>query len=506
VPESQTIDPPETGLALARCAALIADCIALAREIGDAQAVADLEKCALASTRARSTLEDEAQLGTERVLHDLRNHIGAISGYLELLLEELGDHIDPRLDHAIRLLSQHVDALLYPLSLDAPTGLQAKPPQQPATAMVERGTLLVIDDNEASRELLGRYLRNLGHTVLAAESGARALEVLREAPVDLIFLDLVMPEMSGLELLQRIKSDTRLRAVPVIIVSGMADTEGVIRCIENGADDYLNKPFNSTLLRARLNAGLQRKRWHDREEAYRRELERNQRFIRNTFGRYLSDEIVDALLETPEGLNLGGSSCQVTILMADIRNFSWICERHEPGQVVALLNNYLGVMSAIVMAHNGTVDEFIGDAILAIFGAPVTRSDDAQRAVRCALQMQSAVADINRRNREQGLPEIGIGIGLNTGEVVAGNIGSERRSKYAVVGHTVNLTARIESYTAGGEILAAQSTIDAIDGAALTGRCFSAQPKGMESEVTIHAITGLPSAADADAHVERTQS
>jgi adenylate cyclase len=503
VPASPAIDHSATGAALARCSALLADCMELARESGHAPSLADLEKCALAAKRASATLATAAQLGEERMLHDLRNHLGAISGYLELLLEDLGDGIDARLDKAVHLLSQHVDALLYPLSPELPA---ISPANTQATQITnEPGTLLVIDDNEQSRELLGRYLRNLGHRVLVAESGARALEVLREFPVDLIFLDLVMPEMSGLELLQRIKSDARLRAVPVIIVSGMADTDGVIRCIENGADDYLNKPFNPTLLRARLNAGLQRKRWHDREEAYRRELERNQRFIRNTFGRYLSDEIVDALLETPEGLNLGGSNCQVTILMADIRNFSWICERHEPEQVVALLNNYLGVMSGIVMAHNGTVDEFIGDAILAIFGAPVTRSDDALRAVRCALQMQNAVADINRRNREQGLPEISIGIGLNTGEVVAGNIGSERRSKYAVVGHTVNLTARIESYTSGGEILAAQSTLDAIDGAALTGRCFSAQPKGMESEVTIHAITGLPGGIGETTDAQRTQ-
>jgi adenylate cyclase len=333
----------------------------------------------------------------------------------------------------------------------------------------------VIDDNELSRELLGRYLRRQGHSVLAAASGAEAIAILQHSAVDLIFLDLVMPEMSGLELLKRIKSDERLRAVPVIIVSGIAESDGVIRCIEAGAEDYLSKPFNPTLLQARLNAGLQRKRWHDREEAYRRELERNQRFIRNTFGRYLSDEIVDALLESPQGLDLGGITCRVTILMADIRNFSHVCESHSPQQVVKLLNNYLGAMSAVIMAHNGTVDEFIGDGILAIFGAPVGRPDDARRATRCALAMQAAVHGINARNREHGLPEIAIGIGLNTGVVVAGNIGSEQRSKYGVVGHTVNLTARIESYTGAGEILASQNTVDEVGPGLETGRSVSAR-------------------------------
>ncbi|HMV72044.1 MAG TPA: adenylate/guanylate cyclase domain-containing protein, partial [Pseudomonadales bacterium] len=236
---------------------------------------------------------------------------------------------------------------------------------------------------------------------------------------------------------------------------------------------------------------LERKRWHDREEAYRRELERNQRFIRNTFGRYLSDEIVDALLETPQGLDLGGVTCKVTILMADIRNFTHICESHTPQQVVKLLNNYLGAMSSVIMEHRGTVDEFIGDGILAIFGAPVAYADDVRRAVRCALAMQQAVHGINKRNHAIGLPAIAIGIGLNTGLVVAGNIGSERRSKYGVVGHTVNLTARIESLTAGGEILGSQSTVDEVGPGLHTGRCLRTRPKGMAAEVTIHAITGL---------------
>jgi class 3 adenylate cyclase len=158
---------------------------------------------------------------------------------------------------------------------------------------------------------------------------------------------------------------------------------------------------------------------------------------------------------------------------------------------VQLLNNYLGAMSSIIMAHNGTVDEFIGDAILAIFGAPVARDDDALRAIACARDMQEAVAGINDRNRALGLPEIGIGIGLNTGKVVAGNIGSERRSKYGVVGHTVNLTARIEAFTAAGEILAAASTIEEVGEAVETGRQFTAQPKGMAGEVTIFTITGM---------------
>jgi adenylate cyclase len=491
IPNGQAATDPGASLAIER---QVADAIALAEDLRATAILPDLEKCSLAAARAADCLARQSPDEGASLRHDLRNHMGAISGYVELILEEEGPKLPAALVTALARLRESAGVALEEgmdgaASSGAPRPLRQSPP----------GTLLVIDDSEQSRELLGRHLARQGHRVLAAASGDEGLSILRREKVDLVFLDLVMPGMSGFELLSVLKADPALRAVPVIVISGISETSGVIRCIEAGAEDYLNKPFNPTLLQARLAAGLERKRWHDREEAYRRELERNQRFIRNTFGRYLSDEIVDALLESPQGLRLGGSACTVTILMADIRNFSWICENHEPEQVVQLLNNYLGAMSSIIMAHNGTVDEFIGDAILAIFGAPVGREDDALRAIACALDMQEAVAGINDRNRALGLPEIGIGIGLNTGKVVAGNIGSERRSKYGVVGHTVNLTARIEAFTTAGEVLAAQSTIAEAGVAVETGRRFTAQPKGMAGEVTVFAITGMHSdAADAE--------
>ena len=483
-PSGEPAIDPGTTLAIER---LVADAIALAEDLHVTTILPDLEKCSLAAARAGDRLARHADGDPAALRHDLRNHLGSISGYVELILEEADEGLPAVLATALAELRARAETALEGghNTLPGTPGMSARLPQ------TAPGTLLVIDDSEQSRELLGRHLARQGHRVLSAASGDEGLEILRNERVDLVFLDLVMPRMSGLDLLVILKADPALRAVPVIVVSGISETSGVIRCIEAGAEDYLSKPFNPTLLQARLAAGLERKRWHDREEAYRRELERNQRFIRNTFGRYLSDEIVDSLLESPQGLRLGGSACTVTILMADIRNFSWICENHEPEQVVQLLNNYLGAMSSIIMAHNGTVDEFIGDAILAIFGAPVAREDDALRAIACALDMQDAVDGINERNRALGLPAIGIGIGLNTGKVVAGNIGSERRSKYGVVGHTVNLTARIEAFTSAGEILAAESTIERAGAAVETGRRFTAQPKGMAGEVTIYAITGM---------------
>jgi class 3 adenylate cyclase len=495
VPSQKQPDPATLQRPIKDIERLIEDVNARAESLGRTALLPDLERCALAAARATDCVASVDKDRESHLLHDLRNHLGAVLGYSELLIEDYGGCVEIELLDALGDLKRKLTEVLAAIAGEALLPVTASP-STAAAPEPEPGTLLVIDDSEQSRELLSRYLLRQGHKVLTAASGPEGMEVLRRMPIDLVFLDLVMPEMSGLEVLAELKADPVLRAVPVIIVSGIQDTDGVIRCIEAGAEDYIYKPFNATLLRARLNAGLQRKRWHDREEAYRRELERSQRFIRNTFGRYLSDEIVDALLENPQGLNLGGSTSRVTILMSDIRNFSPICEQHDPGEVVQLLNNYLGVMSEIIMANHGTVDEFIGDGILAIFGAPVSRPDDALRAVACALQMQRAVDGINRQNAELGLPSISIGIGLNTGVVVAGNIGSERRSKYGVVGHTVNLTARIESYTSAGEILAAQSTIDAVGDRVETGRTFTARPKGMAEAVTVYAIRALRSGRD----------
>jgi class 3 adenylate cyclase len=414
-------------------------------------------------------------------LHDLRNVLGAMRGYAELLSEELGGQ------------QEHLSAVLQRLlkAITSATDEQHQPSVNPGIIAGTPGTILAVDDTPENLDLLTRYLERAGHQVLTAASGTEALEVLDGQAVDVVLLDLIMPGMDGSEVLYKIKDNPSWRAIPVIMISGRQDMEGIISCIEAGADDYLFKPFNQVLLQARIKAGLERKRWHDTEERYREQLERNEQFIRATFGRYVSDEIVASLLEQPEGLELGGDLREVTILMSDIRQFSTICENLPPEQVVRMLNNYLGRMSEIIIDHQGTIDEFIGDAILAIFGAPIAREDDADRAVRCALAMQSAMQEINRDNKAQGLPEISMGIGLNTGMVIAGNIGSEKRSKYGVVGHPVNLTSRIEQHTAGGEVLVSGSTLGKLKSAVTTGREERVQVKGISDEVSIVQVTRI---------------
>ncbi|HEY9693653.1 MAG TPA: adenylate/guanylate cyclase domain-containing protein [Oculatellaceae cyanobacterium] len=213
--------------------------------------------------------------------------------------------------------------------------------------------------------------------------------------------------------------------------------------------------------------------------------------IRKTFGRYLSDEVVANLLETPEGLRLGGERRKLTILMSDLRGFSAVSERLRPENVVAFLNIYLGIMADIITEYNGTIDEFIGDAILVIFGAPTQRADDAQRAVACAVAMQLAMERVNQEIQHLGMPKLEMGIGINTGEVVVGNIGSQKRAKYGVVGSHVNLTGRIESYTVGGQILVSEYTAqDAGDVFRIDGE-MKVEPKGIKEPITLYDVGGV---------------
>ena len=443
-----------------------------------AQTVDDFSHLLDAASRLEQMLGTAGQIASN---HDLMNVLSALRGYAELVREDVGA-AHPDLDATLA-------ALLAALQV-AHTGNAGQSKTERRMIQREPGFILAVDDQQENRELVARNLSRSGHIVITAASGEEALRALEQSDVDVVLLDLLMPGMDGREVLRRIKEHPDWRATPVIIISGSQDMDGIIECIEAGADDYLFKPFNPVLLQARIKAGIERKRWHDKEQQYRQQLERNEKFIRATFGRYLSDEIVTDILERPEGLELGGDLRRVSIMLSDIRGFTSLSENLAPAQVVTMLNRYLGAMTDIIMAHHGTIDEFIGDAILAVFGAPQRRDDDADRAVQCALAMQAAMVDINARNEADGFPVINTGIAINTGDVIAGNIGSERRSKYGFVGHPMNVTSRIEDITAGGEILISDSTLQSLKGNFSLGRSQQLNVKGIDETIVVHQITG----------------
>jgi adenylate cyclase len=213
--------------------------------------------------------------------------------------------------------------------------------------------------------------------------------------------------------------------------------------------------------------------------------------IRKAFGRYLSDSIVANLLESPEGLSIGGESRTITILTSDLRGFTALAGRLQPKDIVKLLNIYLGGMAEVITQYGGTIDEFMGDGILVLFGAPVVREDDPARAVACAVAMQLAMRSVNEKMKQLGFPKLNMGIGINTGEVVVGNIGSEKRTKYSVIGSPVNLTYRIESYTIGGQILISESTLKEVESIVRIDGQTEVKPKGVKEPITIYEIGGI---------------
>jgi PAS domain S-box-containing protein len=234
-----------------------------------------------------------------------------------------------------------------------------------------------------------------------------------------------------------------------------------------------------------------RKRIESELQRVAAEVELRNRFIRETFGRYLTDEVVDKLLESPTSLQTGGEKRKVTMLMADLRGFTSLSERLAPKWVVTLLNRYLSTMVTVIKRYGGTIDEFIGDAIFVLFGAPVWKDDDAQRAVACGVAMQLAMASVNEQNRGEGLPDLEMGIGIHTGQVVLGSIGSAERLKYGVVGSHVNLTSRIQSYTTGGQILVSEATKREVGPMIKIGKQAQVRAKGFEQEITLCEVTGI---------------
>jgi len=222
-----------------------------------------------------------------------------------------------------------------------------------------------------------------------------------------------------------------------------------------------------------------------------KEVERRNQFIREAFGRYLTDEVVSNVLESPTGLELKGEKRTVTMMMADLRGFTSLSERLAPERVVAILNRYLSAMVPIIKQYQGTIDEIIGDAIFVLFGAPTWQEDDAQRAVACAVAMQLAMDSVNEENRQEDLPEVEMGIGIHTGPVVVGNVGSPERMKYGVVGSHVNLTSRIESYTTGGQILISDTTRREVGHILKTGTRMEVKAKGFEHPVTLYEALGI---------------
>ena len=300
-----------------------------------------------------------------------------------------------------------------------------------ADALYGPARLLVADDNKVNRLLLARSLELQGHSVACAPDGKVALEMLRQGGFDLLLLDMEMPEMDGFQVLEQLNAELALRDLPVIVTSSLEGIAHIVRCIELGAEDYLQKPVNAVLLKARIGASLEKKRLRDQQK----ELVR----------RFATPEVAQDLQQS--GFSLQGRRVDATVLFCDIRDFTALVESQPPEETIELLNTFYTLMFDAINGQGGVVNQMIGDGLMAIFGAPLPLDDHAASAVAAAIDMVEMIELFAVERGDAGRAPIRIGVGIASGELIAGYTGTQQRATYTCIGDTVNLAARLEAHT-----------------------------------------------------------
>ncbi|HYM83245.1 MAG TPA: adenylate/guanylate cyclase domain-containing response regulator, partial [Candidatus Dormibacteraeota bacterium] len=345
-------------------------------------------------------------------------------------------------------------------------------------------TALVVDDSAVNRKLLTQLLGGLGVAAVEAGDGMAALALLRDEPgraVDVVLLDVRMPELDGYATLAAIKSDASLRHLPVIMISGVDELDSVVRCIEMGAADYLPKPFDAALLRARVNASLAAKRLHDLELEYVERLAALNETVerqKQQLTRFLSPQVA-ALVSSSDGEQLlAGHRRQITVVFADLRGFTAFAQQAEPEELLGVLAEYHGMMGRSIVEHGGTLEHFAGDGMMVVFHDPLPQPDHVERAVRMAATMRERFEDLARGWRKRGF-ELSLGVGIASGYATLGRIGFEGRYDYGAIGSVVILASRLSSEAKGGQILLAQPSHAAVE------ELVDAEPVG---ELTLKGI------------------
>ena len=336
------------------------------------------------------------------------------------------------------------------------------------------GTILIADDNPVNRLLLGRGLEQQGHAVVFAEHGREALELLARQQFDLLLLDVLMPELDGYRVLAELKLDPHLRDIPVLMTSSLDELDSVVKCIEMGAEDYLTKPINPVLLNARITASLEKKRLRDQQ--------------RELISKFATKEVAEDLLTS--GFSLRGKHVDASAMFCDIRSFTSIVEARKPAETIELLNDYYTLMMDAIGREGGIVNQMVGDGLMAIFGAPLPRDGHRQLAVLAARQMVELIRLFNEEQAARDKLQIEIGIGIASGQVVAGYTGTHQRATYTCVGDTVNVAARLESHTKvlNQPILIDEHTRNGLDDVIAVEEQGELLVKGKTQPVKVYAV------------------
>jgi class 3 adenylate cyclase/CheY-like chemotaxis protein len=461
----------------------------------------------------------------------LRTPLNTIVGYSELLDEEAetGGYPDLRADlERIQIAGRHVLGQVHALLDLATDSAAASAEQGPtpqdvraavrnlgdeiaggASVIVPGARLLVVDDDEANRDLLARRLERLGHVVMLAVDGRDALARIAEDAFDLILLDVIMPELDGYGVLMRLKSDDVLRHIPVIVLSASDELDSAVRCIELGAEDYLAKPIDAVLLRARLAACLEKKRLHDQEARHlatiqrmadeladwnrtleRRVAEQVTRLERaDRLKLFLPSQLAELMIESGDESLLELHRRQIVIVFCDLRGFTPFSEIAEPEEVMTALREYHEAMGALISAHQGTVEHFAGDGLMIFFNDPLPCPNPAERATRMALAMRDQMAELSANWRRHGY-ELGFGVGIALGYATLGVIGFEGRFHYGAIGSVVNLAARLCGEAKDGQILASRRVGLAVDDVAEVAMVGDLTLKGFRDPVPTFEVLG----------------
>jgi adenylate cyclase len=333
---------------------------------------------------------------------------------------------------------------------------------------IQPGSVLVVDDNEMNRDMLCSLLEADGHKTSVAEDGRIGLELIQTKPYDLVLLDVMMPEMDGYQVLQHLKSDSSLRDIPVIVLSALDEIGSVVRCIELGAEDYLPKPFDPVLLRARICACLEKKRLRDGEVALRNEVEEwNKRLEQRVqeqvaqlerlgrLKRFFSPQLAELILSGDADDPLKTHRREITVVFLDLRGFTSFAEIAEPEEVMGVLREYHGAIGKLILEHEGTLEHFAGDGMMIFFNDPVPLPNPARQAIRMALAMRERLKELTVKWRKLGY-ELDFGVGIAQGYATIGEIGFEGRWDYGAIGTVTNLASRLCGEAKPGEVLVPQ--------------------------------------------------
>lgn len=359
--------------------------------------------------------------------------------------------------------------------------------------MSEKFSILYVDDEPQNLISFKATFRR-DYTIYTATSGLEGIEIMRNNNVQLIITDQRMPEMTGVQFLEKTLSDypDAIR----MVLTGFSDVEAIIDAINNGqVFRYITKPWDETELRmtienARQFYSLQQKNKRLVVELHQKVMEQEKTL--KLFMRYVPESVVEkALNDTPQSI-FEGEQKYITVLFCDIRGFTNMSEDLSPRQVVAFLNDYYSIMTEVVKRHNGMVNQFVGDEVFAVFGVPMAHPNNEENAVYCALEMMEKLALLNEKYNDKMKREIQMGIGLNCGEVVAGNLGSEEKISYSVTGDTVNTGKRIESLTKDNpnSILASAAVYEQVADKVEATAWELIEVKGKKDPIQVYEITG----------------